>query len=99
MGSDRQPPGGPVHVARCRECVDLLIDYLEGDLPPERAQALEIHLELCPACVGFLRTYKGTVDVARRLPVEEIPDELVDRLIDFLQREKNGVLPPPPDLR
>lgn len=81
------------HVARCQECVDLLVDYLEGDLSPERARALEIHLELCPPCWAFLRTYKGTVDVARTLPVDEIPPELTRRLIDFLHREKEGTLP------
>ena len=93
MGSSEEPCGGLTHVARCQECVDLLVDYLEGDLPPERARALDIHLELCPSCVRFLRTYKGTVDVARRLPVAEIPPELTERLIDFLKREKDGTLP------
>jgi anti-sigma factor RsiW len=93
MGASGEPCGGQTHVARCRECVDLLVDYLEGDLPPERARALEIHLELCPACVRFLRTYQGTVDVARRLPLGEIPPELTERLIDFLRREKHGTLP------
>jgi anti-sigma factor RsiW len=83
------------HVARCQECIDLLVDYLEGELPPERARALEIHLDLCPSCVAFVRTYKGTVDVARNLPVDEIPPELTQRLVDFLLREKNGSLPRP----
>ena len=81
------------HVTRCQECIDLLVDYLEGDLPPERARALEIHLELCPPCWAFVRTYKGTVDVARNLPVDEIPPELTQRLIDFLKQEKEGTLP------
>jgi anti-sigma factor RsiW len=82
------------HVARCQECVDLLVDYLEGELPPPRARALEIHLDLCPSCVSFLNTYRGTVDIARTLPVDAIPPELTQRLIDFLQREKAGHLPP-----
>ncbi|MGH7267964.1 MAG: anti-sigma factor family protein [Candidatus Rokuibacteriota bacterium] len=82
------------HVARCQECIDLLVDYLEGELPPDRARALDIHLELCPSCVSFVRTYKGTVDVARNLPVDEIPPELTHRLIEFLRREKEGRLPP-----
>jgi len=84
------------HIACCRECIDLLVDYLEGDLSPERARALDIHLELCPPCVAFVRTYKGTVDVARSLPLDEIPPELTQRLLDFLQREKDGTLPPLP---
>jgi anti-sigma factor RsiW len=81
------------HVARCQECIDLLVDYLEGDLPPDRARALEIHLELCPPCWKFVRTYKGTIDVARTLPVDDIPPELTRRLIDFLRLEKEGTLP------
>jgi anti-sigma factor RsiW len=82
------------HVARCQECVDLLVDYLEGDLAPARARALDIHLEMCPSCVSFVRTYKGTVDVARTLPLDEIPPELTQRLLDFLRREEEGTLPP-----
>jgi anti-sigma factor RsiW len=81
------------HVARCDECVDLLVDYLEGALPADRARALEIHLELCPACWRFVNTYRGTVSIARDLPVDDIPPELAQRLIDFLKREKEGSLP------
>lgn len=82
------------HIARCQECVELLVDYLEGELAVERARALDIHLEMCPSCVSFVRTYKGTVDVARTLPLDEIPPELTQRLLDFLRREKDGTLPP-----
>ncbi len=83
------------HIACCQECIDLLVDYLEGELPLERAHALDIHLEMCPSCVSFVKTYKGTVDVARKLPLDEIPPELSQRLLDFLRREKEGTLPPP----
>lgn len=83
------------HIACCQECIDLLVDYLEGEIPLERARALDIHLEMCPSCVSFVKTYKGTVDVARKLPVDEIPPELTQRLLDFLRREKEGTLPPP----
>jgi hypothetical protein len=42
-----------------------------------------------------VKTYKGTVDVARRLPIDEIPPELTQRLVDFLRQEKEGTLRPP----
>jgi anti-sigma factor RsiW len=83
------------HIARCQECIDLLVDYLEGELSSERTRALDIHLELCPSCVSFVKTYKGTVDVARKLPLENIPPELTQRLLDFLRQEKEARLPPP----
>jgi anti-sigma factor RsiW len=78
------------HVARCDECVALLIDYLEGELPPDRARALELHLDLCPPCVAFVNTYRGTVHVARSLQPEDIPRELTQRLIEFLRREQQA---------
>lgn len=73
------------HVARCDECVELLVDYLDGELPPDRAKALELHLDLCPPCVAFLNTYRGTVKAARALQPEDIPPELIQRLIEFLR--------------
>jgi anti-sigma factor RsiW len=82
------------HVARCDECVELLVDYLEGELPPQRARALEIHLDLCPSCVSFVNTYRGTVNIARTLQPEDIPPELTKRLIEFLHTEKQ--VPPLP---
>jgi anti-sigma factor RsiW len=75
------------HVARCDECVELLVDYLEGELPSERARALEIHLDLCPSCVSFVNTYRGTVNIARTLNADDIPPEVTQRLIEFLRKE------------
>ena len=81
------------HVARCDECDDLLVDYMEGTLPAERTRALETHLELCPACWRFVNTCRGTVHIAKSLPVDDMPPELTQRLIDFLRKEKEGSLP------
>ena len=83
------------HVARCDECVELLVDYLEGELPPERARALEIHLDLCPSCVAFVNTYRDTVNIARTIQADDIPPELTQRLIDFLHKEKDAPHPRP----
>ena len=83
------------HVARCDECVELLVDYLEGELPPKRQRALEIHLDLCPSCVSFVNTYRSTVNIARSLHAEDIPPEVTQRLIEFLRKEEQASHPPP----
>ena len=57
----------------CRECMDLLADYVDGTLPKDQAELLDWHLEGCPNCVAFVNTYKGTVDAARRLRETKIP--------------------------
>ena len=78
------------HVARCDECVELLVDYIGGELPPARARALEINLELCSSSVCFVNTYRSTVNIARTLQADDIPPELTQRLIDFLRKEKEA---------
>jgi len=70
----------------CPECMDLLADYVDGVLPRDKAELLEWHIEGCAPCVAFVKTYKGTVDAARRLRQTTLPPELRERLIAFLQR-------------
>ena len=70
----------------CRECVDLLADYVDGSLPKAKAELLEWHLEGCAPCVAFVNTYKGTVDAARRLRETRLPAELHQKLVAFLRR-------------
>lgn len=70
----------------CRDCVDLLADYIDGALAKHQAELLEWHLEGCGPCVAFVNTYKGTVDAARRLRQVTLPPELRDRLLTFLRR-------------
>jgi hypothetical protein len=72
-------------IHQCQECVDLLGEFLDGSLPPERAAALETHLSLCMPCVTFLRTYRETSRVARRSLAEEMPPELGESLHSFLE--------------
>lgn len=74
----------------CRECLDLLADYVDGVLPPEQAELLEWHIEGCAPCVAFVNTYKGTVDAAKRLRQTTLPPELREKLIAFLQRSNAG---------
>ncbi|OGK85570.1 MAG: hypothetical protein A2X52_21970 [Candidatus Rokubacteria bacterium GWC2_70_16] len=71
---------------QCRECVDLLADYVDGTLPRAQAELLDWHLDGCAPCVAFVNTYKGTVDAARRLRETKIPPELHRKLVTFLQR-------------
>jgi len=38
----------------CKELVDLMADYLEGQLEPDAARDLDQHLADCPRCLDFL---------------------------------------------
>lgn len=65
--SRREPKqvGGSVPIATCATEVALIGDYLASRLSPRMLMAFEKHLEDCPDCAAFLRTYKKTIDVTR----------------------------------
>ena len=86
---DRRAHGRVSAMIRCQEVIDLLMDYLEAELPQSRAAALKAHLDGCSPCLAFLNTYRSTIQVSRQLTVEEIPPELTERLLEFLRRERD----------
>jgi len=68
----------------CKDCVELLADYLDGTLTDDQKIELEDHLSYCPPCVTFVRTYKATTRVAKKALAESMPEEMSARLHDFL---------------
>ena len=82
----------PIH--HCKECVDLLGEYIEGVLPADRAKALEDHLSTCPPCITFVRTYKATRVLCRHKLAREMPPELKTSLHAFLSKNVPGYRAP-----
>ena len=73
----------------CKECLDLLYDYLEGDLAQETTKSLEEHFQDCPPCISFLNTYKSTTKICRNtLNQVEIPEAIRETLLKVLKDHK-----------
>lgn len=64
----------------CRDLVNLLIDYVSDELPPEQAEHIRQHLAKCPPCVTYVETYHLTIKLTRRLPPVAPPAALLARL-------------------
>jgi hypothetical protein len=77
-------------IQHCKDCVDLLGEYIEGTLSPERSKALEDHLSFCPPCITFVRTYRATRRLCRSALVAEMPHELMSSLSSFLGKHVPG---------
>lgn len=74
----------------CSEVVSLLVDYLEGQLPPQTHARLEQHLSRCAACVADVRRYQSTVSLLHSIREQDLPDELRLSLRAFLDRQGNN---------
>jgi hypothetical protein len=68
----------------CQEMIALLADYLEAALGEEVLRALEDHLRDCAPCVAYLNTYRRTREVAAQANRVEMPEEMRQRLAQFL---------------
>jgi anti-sigma factor RsiW len=77
----------------CRKLVELLIDFVSGELPPEHRALAEKHLSTCPPCVAYLHSYQVTIRLTRQLPCHPLPASLKERLMEALreiEREKSA---------
>jgi predicted anti-sigma-YlaC factor YlaD len=75
----------------CREVVGLLADYLESALGQERMRELEEHLAGCEPCRAYLNTYQRTKALTAETERVAMPDEMKDRLRQFLLRALSRV--------
>ena len=72
----------------CREFVEFLMAYLDGELPRAEADIFEGHIDECPSCGTYLETYEEAVRLGRAVcadpegPVpEDVPEPLVRAIL------------------
>ena len=80
----RKPPTSETGSLTCRDLIGLLLDYLEEALDPDTVTAFERHLQDCPPCRAYLRTYDRSRRLVGEVSEVEMPEELKDRLRDLL---------------
>ena len=74
----------------CRELVEMLFDYISGELAPDQALQIRQHLDLCRPCVTYIQTYQITIRLSRQLPKAPVPADLLARMrrvLEDLERE------------
>ncbi len=69
----------------CKDLVDLLSEYTDGELDRATARRLEKHLRGCRECTAFLNTFRKTRAMTREAAEAAMPPELRARLRRFLR--------------
>lgn len=72
----------------CASGVELLMEYLEGTLPPEVSADLETHVAGCPRCTAFLASYRETPRILREASAVTLPPDLEASLLRFLRSRR-----------
>ncbi|GIV86661.1 MAG: anti-sigma factor [Chloroflexus sp.] len=72
----------------CHELIDLLNDYLDGELSATECSELEEQLRRCPDCRQLLASLRQTISLLHHLEDEPLPlpPALEERLIVQMQQ-------------
>jgi anti-sigma factor RsiW len=71
----------------CRDVVEFLMNFLDGELPEQERARFEEHLCCCPPCVNYLKTYEEAIKLEKgclcgpNSPLPPIPEELVRAIL------------------
>ena len=65
----------------CSQLVELVTDYLEGELDPGLREIIDEHLETCDGCVNYLDQVRTTIALTGRLREEDVPPVMEAELL------------------
>ena len=74
----------------CRQAVELMAGYLDGDITGRDRVRLEGHLAACPHCHEYLAQLRATIDTLGRVELDDLPEEAVDDLVELYRRWRAG---------
>ena len=83
-----------MHALSCREIVELVTDYLEGDLDADTSSALEAHLDLCPGCARYVEQIRETVVTLGEVSSDNLSTQAQEGLLEAFRDFRRPVTDP-----
>ncbi len=71
----------------CRELIDFIQAYLDGELPALKSAAFKFHLTLCRDCRNYLDSYRKTIEMSKlaMTPEEPVPADVPPDLVKAIR--------------
>jgi predicted anti-sigma-YlaC factor YlaD len=73
----------------CQEVIELVTDYLEQALLPEKQAQFEEHIETCPGCGTYLEQVQQTIIMLRKLSEQQTFPETKQDLVEIFRNWKH----------
>jgi anti-sigma factor RsiW len=75
-------------VITCKDLLERLVDFLNGELVAEHKETVEVHIKGCPKCESYVTTYSRTIKITRALPqCNKLPPAFEAKLRKLLEEE------------
>ena len=65
----------------CRELVELVTAYLEGDLSSGERKRFDAHLAACDGCTAYVEQMRRTIELSGRLRTHDVSREAEEALL------------------
>ena len=65
----------------CRELVELVTAYLEGDLSSGERKRFDAHLSACDGCTMYVEQMRRTIELTGTLRLEDVSREAEEALL------------------
>ena len=71
----------------CRDVIEFLAEYLDGELSAHTTAEFERHLAICVSCTAYLATYRETIRLSRYAAsqrddlLDDAPEELIEAIL------------------
>ena len=72
----------------CRELVELVTPYLEGDLSPTERAAVDRHLSKCSGCRAYVEQMRQTIRAIGHIPHEPVTAQMRDEVLELFRAWK-----------
>jgi len=82
------------HEADCKEAVERLYHFLDGELTDERRVMIQRHLDACSDCIEAFEFEVELRAAIVRGCREPVPESLRVRVFNAIWEERSGPLPP-----
>jgi anti-sigma factor RsiW len=75
----------------CRELLDFLHLYLDGELPADRRAEFDRHLGVCDPCRAYIREYRQAIAMGKEaLAASDEPAEAPEELVRAILRSRSS---------
>jgi anti-sigma factor RsiW len=74
----------------CAEVVELVSDYLDGNLPEPEAQRVADHLAGCPGCTAYFEQVRATSAGLGKVTTDDLPPDVRTSLLEAFKESHNS---------
>lgn len=72
--------------ATCRETLEHIAAYLDGDLPAAECRSVEEHCRACESCASFVAGLRQTVGLCRQVATAPLPEDVRVRALASVRK-------------